>query len=330
MDFKGGRKPPVDKPKIKFSQILKVAPIPPHQAEFDNLSAFTAWDIRGNDQYGDCVAADAANQVALITTALGGATYYPSLQETLDFYKTQNPGFPTQDDGMVMQDAFSTLVKVGIGTKKALAFASVDVKNKAEVDAAIALFGYISVGINFRANNMTEFDNGQSWDYDSTSTDQGGHAVLVGGVWNDTTKEYDFVTWGKETTLTGPFWVNQVEEAWVTIFEEHLGNKEFLAGVDVNALASYYQDLTGTPFPSVVPAPIPAPPPAPVPDPTPTPPPIPVTPPAPVPVPVPPAPGSQAEVVMLAKQWIETRWHDGRIERELKRSLNEWITDNNL
>ena len=43
-----------------------------------------------------------------------------------------------------------------------------------------------------------------------------------------------------------------------------MGDKEFLAGVDMNALAADYQQITGKPFP--VPVPTPTPPPAPIAD----------------------------------------------------------------
>ena len=49
----------------------------------------------------------------------------------------------------------------------------------------------------------------------------------------------------QETSFTDGFWANGVEEAWVVIWPEHLGTKEFLEGVDLAELAADYQAMTG-------------------------------------------------------------------------------------
>ena len=53
----------------------------------------------------------------------------------------------------------------------------------------------------------------------------------------------------QETSFTDNFWANGVEESWVVIWPEHLGSKEFLAGVDLAAFAADYTAITGQPFP---------------------------------------------------------------------------------
>ncbi len=76
-----------------------------------------------------------------------------------------------------------------------------------------------------------------------------------------------------------------VEEAWVMIFPEHLGSKQFMQSIDLAALAADYKALTGQDLPIPAPAPTPTPPP-----PTPVPPPptpVPTPPPAPEPPPLP-------------------------------------------
>jgi hypothetical protein len=45
--------------------------------------------------------------------------------------------------------------------------------------------------------------------------------------------------------MTDDFWRAQVEEAWVFIWQEHLSSHAFLAGIDQEALATDYQQLTG-------------------------------------------------------------------------------------
>jgi hypothetical protein len=74
--------------------------------------------------------------------------------------------------------------------------------------------------------------------------------------------DFRFVTWGKETSLTDEF-VNGglLEEAWVVVWPENMGTKQFQDGMNVDALKAAYESLTGRPLvaPSPVPSPVPAP-----------------------------------------------------------------------
>ena len=66
--------------------------------------------------------------------------------------------------------------------------------------------------------------------------------------------DVNFVTWAKETGFAKSFWDGSaegsslVEEAWVVIWPEHLGTKEFQEGVDLNQLKADYQAVTGQPL----------------------------------------------------------------------------------
>lgn len=198
----------------------------------------------------------------------------------LKVYATQNPG--GSDNGMDIQTLLEYLVSNGgADGVKALGFAAVDYTNPDEVKAAIAIFGGVWVGFDVLAANETEFDDGQPWDYVPGSSDVGGHSVLVGGYGSGGSGQLGgdekFITWAEETSFTDAFWSQQVSECWAVVWPEHLGSKEFLAGVNLAQLAADYTDITGKPFPAPVP-----------PSPTPTP--VPPTPPAPTPTPVPPLP----------------------------------------
>lgn len=253
----------------------------------------------------NCVAVTWANQRALVTTALTGTTAYPSQDEVFAFYKTQNPNFPSEDNGMDIQTALEYLVSTGGSDKvKALAFAKVDYTNLDELQAAHAIFGQVWYGINVYDENQTEFGNGQEWTYESSFTLDGGHSVA--GVGYDAA-DTDFITWAKETDWNDTFRRNAVEEAWVVIWPEHLGSKAFLAGVDQAALAADFHELTGGTFPVT-----PTPEPTPQPTPTPTPAPAPTPQPTPTPTPVPPAPVPPVDPNVEADQAfieIADRWH---------------------
>lgn len=309
--FKYGRRKPSNTPAIKFGDILKSGvTLPPYPVSEDAISAITGWQMLGNDTYGDCVAVTWANQRYIVTSILGTTPSYPNLTEVETFYKTQNPDFPSEDNGMDIQTALNYLVKSGgpDGTK-ALAFAKVDFTNLDEVKAALSIFGMVWIGINVLDINMTEFNDNQPWDYSATSAVDGGHSVVAGGYLGQANDDVRFVTWAAETAFTDSFWSHQVEEAWVVIWPEHLGSKSFQAGIDQAQLASDYAALTGGTFPVN-----PTPEPAPTPSPTPTPQPVPT--PTPQPVTVVPQPVQDFYNSLVNSGWLESR-HTGSNKKAL-------------
>lgn len=315
-DLKYGRKAPKNAPALELKSFLS-GTVPPHPANEDYGSAFTGWQMLGNDEFGDCVAVTWANQRALVTTVLTGKTDYPNLTQVETFYKTQNPGFPEEDEGMDIQTALEDLVsKGGPDGVKAVAFAKVDYTTAAELEAAHAIFGQVWYGINVLDVNQTEFNNGQPWDYVAGSPVDGGHSITGVGY---TTTDWRFVTWAKETEWTEAFRTHQVEEAWVVIWPEHLGTREFETGIDVTALAAAYLAITGNTLPVPQPAPVPTPPtpaPQPVPTPVPTPP--------PVPTPVPPIVDPHVLTFYnKAKRWAHSEHGLSSLNREAAEAARE-------
>jgi hypothetical protein len=280
-----GRRTPKRAPALKFSR-FHTGKVPAHPDAVDYLARLTAWAMLGNDVAGDCVAVTWANIRRLLTFILG-AEYYPTQDEVWAIYKTQNPGFDpngdpdvngpgsAHDGGMDIQTLLEYLVKHGgPDGKKALAFAKVDPTAPDEVKAAISIFGFVWTGIIVQQANEQEFNEGKPWDYHRSSPDAGGHSVITGGYGAPGVAplggDERFITWAEETSFTDRYWSRNVEEAWVVIFEEHLQHPAFQEGVDLAALASDYEALTGKAFPAVVPPqPVPSPPPSPTPSPAP-------------------------------------------------------------
>lgn len=268
---KYGRRKPKNAPALRLSQIL-TGTVPMHPSMADNFTALKGgWKMLGNDQYGDCVAVTWANTRRLVTAALA-IEQYPNMADVVAVYKTQNPGFPSQDDGMDIQTCLEYLhANPGPDGKQILAFAKVNHSNADEVKAAIAIFGSVWTGLNVLQANEDEFNAEQPWDYNFNSPNVGGHSVITGGYGNPRSRalggDEDFITWAEETSFTDNFWSRQVEECWVVIWPEHLSTKAFIEGVDQAALATAYEALTGRPFPDQpTPAPEPTPEPTPTPD----------------------------------------------------------------
>jgi hypothetical protein len=261
---KYGRKPPKGDPALRLGRLL-TGTVPAHPAAADYLAALGGgWQMLGNDQHGDCVAVTWANVRRLVTGTLTGTEVYPDQDQVYAFYETQNPGFPAEDNGMAIQTALEYLVASGgPDGVKAVAFAKVDATDADEVKAAIAIFGYVWTGVNVLAVNEQEFADSQPWDFSPASPVQGGHSVVTGGYGTEPAGRHHrppaasggplsgdekFITWAAETSFTDAFWANEVEEAWVAIWPEHLGTKAFEQGIDTAALASDYEAITGSPL----------------------------------------------------------------------------------
>jgi hypothetical protein len=215
----------------------------------------------GNDQYGDCVAVTWANVRRLVTASLTAGPSYPDMAQVAEFYRTQNPGFPAEDNGMDIHAALERLASHGgPDGVRAVAFVKVDPSDTGEVKAALAIFGYLWTGVIVTQANERQFAAGEPWDADPQSPQAGGHSVLTGGYGVPAHGsapalggDEKFITWAAETSFTGAFWASQCDEAWAVIWPEHLGSAEFLAGIDFGSLDAGWQDIGGSPLPRPVP-----------------------------------------------------------------------------
>ena len=141
----------------------------------DNLSALSDWQMLGNDRAGDCNAVTWANSRRLVTAALSSENY-PAQDQVWQFYQTQNPQFDpsgtaetngpgsSADRGMEIQTGLEYLHATGgPDGQRAVAFAKVDHGDTAQVEAAIAIFGSLWLGIMVLAANQREFADHRTW-----------------------------------------------------------------------------------------------------------------------------------------------------------------------
>src|SRR5262249_17941449 len=156
----------------------------------------------------------------IVSTYGQGQTVTVSDADVLAKYEAlsgYDPATGANDTGLVVQDVLNDWVKNGIAGHKALAFAQVDLSNTTEVKAAIAIFGWVYLGINFPDSAMNQFNDGQPWDVVRGAKVEGGHAIPAGfydGV------GYKVVTWGAVQGMTQAFWNKYVEECWVVVTPE--------------------------------------------------------------------------------------------------------------
>jgi hypothetical protein len=253
-----GLRPPTNKPALKLSRFLTgVVPEHPGQADYLNGVEF---GLYSNDRFGVCGPTAIANDRRHVTAKLVGQMAAPSQEDVFDLYRRSgNPGFnpdlpwdhpDQQDNGVVMQEMLDALLRDGIGGVKPLAFARVDVDNDAELRAAIAIFGGLAMGVTLRTVQDQQLAAGV-WDY-AESPEWGGHAVLA-GAYEAAPDGVDIITWGQRVRMTREFIAEQLGEAWVVIWPEHLDDEGFLAGVDLRELSIAYQQITDRLFPAASP-----------------------------------------------------------------------------
>lgn len=311
-----GRRPPKNAPALRVAEFL-TGQVPEHPAAADHFAKVAEWGLWGNDQYGDCGPVSLFNLRKLVTAYATGIEAQPTQDDVFRLYKLVNPSFNPNtgdgDDGVDMQTMLELALKHEVGGPGVmLGFAKVNAANLDEVRAATSIFGGVLHGVNLMAAQQAQTDNGL-WDYDR-SGEWGGHAVLSGRYTDPAGTAQDrtgVITWAEVVDCTDAFEAHQLEECWVVIFREHLDHPAFQEGVDVNALASAYQALTGRPFPVD---------PSPQPTPSPTP-----QPPGPSPVPVGPADESLA---VTAHEWLQHR-HVGE-NAVMAKELHAWLAAKNL
>lgn len=325
-DLKLGKRDPINKPALMLSEILTgVVPVTPTSVDHF-VQATSGWELGANDTFGTCGPTSVANHRRLVTSALLGAEQAPTLQDVFDLYRRSgNPNFnpnlsyddPKQEDnGVVMQTMLEALLDGGIGGVKPVAFAKIAPDDMDTLDKAIAIFGGVLLGLTLDVAQQRQ----TTWDYVARSGQWGGHAVLAGKYDDPTGTASDrvhVITWAEDMPTTRNFINRQDDEAWVVIWPEMLNDKTFLEGINLEALASAYEDLTGKKLPVPAPAPVPAPTPSPKPTPEPV--------PAPVPAPT-PAPTTPVDDA-LAKALDRLLDNKAGVPSYFRKAAENWIKE---
>lgn len=252
-----GRRPfDPELPQLEIGKYL-TGKVPAHPSAVDYFGRVTDWGMYGNDRFGVCGPTEIANNRKLTSLYLTGVEQSPTQEDVFDLYRRSgNPNFDPEtgedDNGVNMQVMLKSVLDEGIGGVKCLAFAHVNVHRPEEVRAAIAIFGGVHFGVNLMTAQQGQPD---MWAWTPGSFEWGGHAVM-GGLYVAPAHTRDYpdvsvITWAEIVAMSKQFEQHQVEEAWVVIWPEHLGDKSFQAGVDLSELKTDYKALTHREFPKV-------------------------------------------------------------------------------
>jgi hypothetical protein len=253
VDFKLGRRSPKNAPALMLGPLLTGAVTHPESA--DHFEEVADWILGENDEFGVCGPVAGANMVLDVSTYLTEQSVTVSQDAIFDLYRRSgNPNFDPKtgedDNGVDMQTMLEALLKGGIEDRKPIAFAKVDETNHDDLLAAIAIFGGVLLGVDLQIAQQSQ-TNHLLWDY-KESGEWGGHAIYCGRYSDPSGSSKDrtaVITWAEVVDMTDSFIENQLGEAWVVIWPEHLGTKAFQDGIDAQQLAADYEQLTGKVLP---------------------------------------------------------------------------------
>ncbi len=238
-------------PRVKLSDHMRMSALPPVPAVVDYASKVKSWPMYLNDTLGDCTIAGAGHMVQAWTAYAKGEVTLPN-SAILSVYEAVGgyvPGDPSTDNGCVEQDVLAYLQQNGIGGHKILAYAQVNVQDRAEMKAALNIFGSVYLGAQMPESAMQQTDAGQPWSVVPGSPIEGGHCFVVQR-WDDSAAPLTVVTWGQLQRVTDGWWEANGDEAWVIITQDWLNAKgKSVTGLDLAQLGDDFADVSGQPNP---------------------------------------------------------------------------------
>jgi hypothetical protein len=231
-------------------------------ASDDHVSGVAAWNMGGNDKYSTCGPTSVSNYVTMVYQYLLGQAITVADADVFALYRAAgNPGFDpatgADDNGVDMVTLLNAWSDVGINVThadgsqenvKPVAFGAVSVSIDS-IRTTTAVFGGAILAVQLDTAQQAQTASGL-WDY-SASGVWGGHAIMGCAYSGQPTgRDEEIITWAEPVGLSDAFVANQLEQAFAVVLTAHLTHPAFLAGVNVQQLASDYQELTGDSFPA--------------------------------------------------------------------------------
>lgn len=254
--MKLGRKPFVpDERDITFKQVTEgiTLPTPPmnfgHGLMFGDGEYSYDWQMNGNGPdntvapgfqgAGDCVEAMMAH-VTREANKLGGHPVSVTGKESIKVY-SEITGYvlddSSTDNGTDMRTAMGYWRSTGMldtagNRHKIGAYVSINPTDINELWQACYVFSAVAIGFNFQQAQYHQFGSG-TWDYDPSSTVDGGHCVPCFGRNNG---RVGLVSWANHVWGTKAFYQNLNEEAWAFVFPDELRKGKTERGLDLAQL----------------------------------------------------------------------------------------------
>lgn len=231
---------PVKPPEIRFplAHLHQYVDLPAAKYPVDVTGAIGDhdWQMLGNDQYGDCGFAGREHYQMAKAAVYGERETFESADDLVAEYLKYNHG---RDVGVNLADALLTWYRQG----KILAFAPVDHKSPAKMDAAMQAFKGLYCGVSLTDDADQLFSDGQPWntDHGQKPDPAEGHCIVKAKADGHTLDEY--VTWGALQPATIRWSAACLDEAWVAIMHEDEAAK---LGAGYDKLRAAIDALHGT------------------------------------------------------------------------------------
>ncbi|HTX34565.1 MAG TPA: hypothetical protein VME43_06070 [Bryobacteraceae bacterium] len=214
-----------DQRTFKLSKYLKISELPAAPPAVDWTKAVPHYGMLLNDQLGDCVIAGMMHLAMGWQANAGQTPAAPSDAEVIATYSAiggYNPSDPTTDQGCNMLDALNywrnTGISIGGAKSQIVAFAEVDLKNDAEVKAALWLFGGLFTGFQMPVSA----ENATTWSVPSCGLhgkgkpgSWGGHCAPLAA--ENASCGFEAITWGGLMPTTHNFVSDYCEEAYAVL-----------------------------------------------------------------------------------------------------------------
>jgi hypothetical protein len=207
--------PSPHRPRIRLSSYIDKATIPtaPASCDYTTPAMPVIQNVEGNDSVGDCVEAEEAHFISVVTgNANSLFTYTPAM--TLAMYSALTgyvPGNPATDQGT------DPIACLNYFTQKPYAdgsinagYAEVDATNQAEVEFAISAFGNLKMWVGLPDPWINPFPSSNGFVWDVAPVDQNnGHCIGSPGynspkIVGSNSQGVQVMTWGLIGTVTWP------------------------------------------------------------------------------------------------------------------------------
>ena len=223
---------------------------PPDTLDFTPKATAAISQMYGNNQYGDCVVAESYHSFGMWTAMESGTPAVGTTDEAVNTYFSACGGGDNGCDITAFLDYVKT-TGITIGGQKHIidSYVAVDWTNWLEVQAAMYIFGPLSLGVNLPGS----WENSQIWDVTNSGM-VGGHGIPTCG-WN--AQGPPIATWGGTRQMTKAAFTGRtyVDECLARLTKDwYLNNNLSPMGIDVSTMVSDSQKLANGQIPDINPA----------------------------------------------------------------------------
>ena len=227
---KFGRLPALIPAGLREFSYYSAGPLPKPPASVA-VPEVAAWDMDGNDVYGDCGVAGLNHGLMAAAADTGLRETFPSAEEIVQYYMTYTGG---QDSGVILSQFLAYARQTGFLGHTVSAYAPVSVSDVPTLQFAISAYDFAYTGIRCSQAMLDAFNAGEPWTLDVVLAEpEGGHAIPLVGY--DSSWLY-CVTWGQVQEIAYSAWHHIADEAWAVLAGELVTAKGDGHGINLAAL----------------------------------------------------------------------------------------------